>query len=148
MSLGTWDFTIICFSTEVDYYACVPSNEARRTHLNVTRVDLGFIINYTLKNKGSKWGFSQWCHKRNIFGSPKNLSVKRSEKNHGFLSKKNIWTSIKNRLCSRKIPLLKIKVAKARFCSNAFVHWRTILVPQRNFREKFLKVLFLKKKKI
>jgi len=35
-------------------------------------------LNHTLKNKGSKRGYSQERHRSNIFDSPKNLSVNRS----------------------------------------------------------------------
>ncbi len=40
--------------------------------------ELSDVMCHALKNKGSKRMFLQWCHRRTIFGSPKNLSVNSS----------------------------------------------------------------------
>ncbi len=45
---------------------------------------------YTPKNKGLKWVFLKLYHKSTILGSPKKLSMNRSEKNYVFISVKNI----------------------------------------------------------
>jgi len=72
----------------------------------------------TLKNKGSKMGFSQRWQRRIIFDSLKNLSVNSSWKNQFLISVKSIFkkskepfSTIKNLLCNEKfLWMLKVLI--------------------------------------